>query len=207
MNYEIQDIYIIFRKEQSLFFNRPYKLPKNWDKFYEKLNINTKEILNKITNYFNTKWDSIDPNKYFSAGFELYNKSFTYQKFFDNRILKLYIQRDKIKKYETEASKKLLIENLNFILSYMKERSYRKDLSILSQYAKLREGFERICISHYRQNKISKFCLVYLLSRKYCILDVDEYTLIPEIKNKYRELIYELNNYKEFLIKLEEKIG
>ena len=71
--YDTRDIYIAFRKAQSLAKNRGYRIPKDWDNhFNNKMKPTDRDNLQKITDYFNTKWQNINPQKYFEAGFDIY---------------------------------------------------------------------------------------------------------------------------------------
>ena len=66
-----QDTYTYFRQSQSRFISRPYRLPKDFDKFFNtRLAAKNKEALEIITKWFNTKWSNIDCAKFFDCGFE-----------------------------------------------------------------------------------------------------------------------------------------
>ena len=89
------DIYTEYRRAQALEYNRGYRIPKNFQKHLNfKMSSKNREALELATKYFNTKWKNIDPAKFFEAGFGVL-KSFTYVQFFDPRVMRLYIQRDK----------------------------------------------------------------------------------------------------------------
>ena len=91
-----QDVYVAYRKAQANHFSRGYRLPKDWDKHYQKMSTKNKNALTQVTHWFNTKWKEITPEEYFLCGFELL-KTFTYHNFAYPPVIRLYIQRDKNK--------------------------------------------------------------------------------------------------------------
>ena len=103
---QIQETYYLFRKAQADFNNRGFRMPKDFEAhFKKKLSLVNQKKLVKATNWFNTKWSNIDPYIYFTCGFELYKKRFSYIKFFEEKILLLYIQRDKNEKRQIRVNK------------------------------------------------------------------------------------------------------
>ena len=174
------DIYCFFRKEQSIFLNRPYRLPKNWDKHFSKLSNKNKEMLTRITKYFNTKWSNIDPLLYFECGFSLFKKSFSYVKFLDEKIIKLYITRDKIKKRENIAVKNDMQNSIKFVRNYLNDTN-NKLCILLTNYGKLKNGNISVAVEHYIENKIGKFFLVYLIMKGYITVNKFELNKLPYI--------------------------
>ena len=178
--------YRIFRKSQSNLLNRPYRLPRDWDNYLEnKMPVKHREMLELITGFFNTKWINIDPEKYFDCGFELFQKKFSYNKFFDSRILKLYIEKDKIIKREWEIASEDINKSIDFIKRFMGKTPHRNDLSLIKQYCILGDGY-RYPIKHFIENKISKYILVWLIMKRYLQLTEEELGLIPIIKENFR---------------------
>jgi hypothetical protein len=196
------DIYATFRKIQAEQKNRPYKLPKDWNRHFQNMSKANKENLSKMKDYMNTKWKNIDLEKYFRCGFELY-KNFTYAKFFDQKIINLYISRDKTEKRDNELSKRSIIFSAKFVKKYMKENN----INSLKKYAWMKNGFQHICVNHYIRNQIDEYFLVYLIMKKYCILEDEEKTKIPYVIDNFRKLKHKLNKIKPFLHKIEEDLN
>lgn len=198
----IEIIYHAFRKSQSDFFNRGYRMPKDFEgHFNDKFSENNKKILIKITGWFLTKWHNIDPYLYFKCGFELYDKRFTYAKFFDDKILLLYITRDKNKKREVRITKQQLIDSAVFVKKWMN----KYNLS-LNEYIHLREGNLLLAVDHYLKNKIDASFFVFLIQKGMILTDEDR-SLIPYIHSNFRKIRFGLNDIKDFVIKLEDKLN
>ena len=97
------DVYKSFRKAQANANNRGYKIPRDFDDFLEKMNSNNREWLQRTTIYFNTSYRNIDIDKYMECGFEIW-KSFTYKNFLHEKIMVLYISKDKARKRQKEVA-------------------------------------------------------------------------------------------------------
>jgi hypothetical protein len=200
---ERQDVYVAFRKAQSLAKNRGYRLPKDWDTFYKKLSLKNRNTLTQITHWFNTKWKDIDPQKYFDCGFELFGKSFSYHKFAERPIINLYIQRDKAVKRDMKMSKKSIALSTKWVLKYMKE----SDIPTFFVYCNSRIGNRLLPIDHYLKNKIDGIFLTWLIKDKMIgALTDDERATIPYITENYRENVLKLEQIQDFLRKLRAKI-
>jgi len=198
---DIEKIYIAFRKSQAEYNNRGYRLPKDFEKhFNTKMSENNKKALIKITGWFLTKWQNIDPNLYFQCGFQLYEKNFSYMKFFKDKIILLYKTRDKNKKREIKITKKGLADSAIFVKKWM-----NKNNASLLEYINTREGNQRIAVDHYTKNKIDASFFVFLM-RKGMILTDNERSVIPYIQKNYRKITFGLNDIEGFIKKLEEKL-
>ena len=105
------DIYCAFRKAQANYLNRPYRLPKNWEKYKEKsFSKKARQNIELAVKKFNGTWYKIDPDRYFDTGFKLLGGKFTYNRFFKPKIIKKYIQDDKMLKRCTRLNKRSMIE-------------------------------------------------------------------------------------------------
>jgi len=204
MNIEqIEQVYYQFRKSQADFNNRGFRMPKNFeDHFKKKLSAINQKKLVKATNWFNTKWSNIDPYRYFTCGFELYKKRFSYIKFFEEKILVLYIQRDKNEKRQTRVTKEKLITSAKFIKQYMKDNH----ISSLQEYMDTNDGNQKLAVSHYLKNEIDSSFFVFLLKKGMRLSDTDR-SFIPYISKHYRIINVMLVDIKPFLDKMEELIG
>jgi len=199
---QIEKIYYQFRKAQASYLNRGFRMPKDFENHFKtKLSTVNQKKLTNITNWFNTKWSNIDPYLYFKCGFELYKKRFSYVKFFEDKIIMLYKQRDKNKKRNADATKKNLVNSAKFIKRYMKEN----EILSLQEYIDTNDGNQKLAVSHYLKNKIDASFFVFLMKRGMKLSDVDR-SYIPYIAKNYRRLNIELNEMKSFLDKIEELI-
>lgn len=194
---DLEFVYSCFRKTQSVAKSRPYRLPKDWDGFYNnRLADQNKKALRVITKFFNTKWSKIDVYKYFECGFELFN-NFSYHHFLDPRVIRLYIQRDKIVKIQTNLSKKNIVDSVKFVKQYMKDNNIR----FFRVYCE-----KKLPIRHYIQNKIDHFFLTWLIRDGLVTLEHDDKSQIPYIMENYRETAVKLMELEPFLKKLKEKL-
>lgn len=199
--YDKKDIYTFFRRAQSSISNRGYKLPKDFDAWLEKLNPKSRENLHKVMVWFNTKWRDIDPQKYFCCGFEI-TKSFSYIHFFDERVLRLYIHKDKHQKRDIELSKKTLINSVKYIKQYM---AYYKIPSFIV-YCRSSKDNRCFPVMHYLINKVDGFFLTWLMYSKLIDLTDDEMALIPYVLQHYRKNVVKLLDMNDFLKQLKDKL-
>lgn len=177
------DIYITFRKEQANFFNRGFRLPKDWDSHWAKMKANDREILETITVFFNTKWQDIDIERYFQSGFFVFRKKFTYTKFFDSRIIKDYVAKDKARKMNLSNIKKEFEKSLRFVIN-----SGWK----IPEYVRMSEGNMSFPVLHYIQGKIDISFLSYLVMKGMLKLNEVERSRCPLFEPKYREALVKL---------------
>jgi hypothetical protein len=188
--YEVIDIYVCFRKAQSNFLNRGYRIPKDFDAHLKKMNKRNRESLILITDYFNTKWSNIDPETYFECGFDIL-KSFSYVNFFDERVINLYKTKDKNRKREMTITKEEIQKSLNFSKKYM----VKNGINHVKEYGRLRDGYESVPINHYLKNKVSKYFIVMLIKNGFLILNDDDRARIPYIIEQYNECVKEINEF------------
>lgn len=197
-----EDIYVCFRKAQAEANNRGYRIPKDFEKHLnERMSDKNKNTLILVTSWFLTKWKEIDPFMYFQCGFELY-KTFTYANFTDPKIVMLYIQKDKNIKRYNRLSKKRIINSLKFIKGYI------ADNGILSFniYCMTYQSNRSLPVTHYLENKIDKFFMVWMIKEKMVLLTDDERSIMPYIVESYRQIVDKLDNIKNFLIEVRKKL-
>lgn len=195
---EIEHIYYCFRKAQSEYKNRGFRMPKDFEKhFNNRFQKTNRESLRKITGLFLTKWINIDPFLYFKCGFELYKNNFTYTKFFKEPILNLYIQRDKAKKRELEANKKNIIKSA----VHLKGTGYS-----LRDYIMTRDGARSLAIADYLKNNIDAYFLVWLIKRHGLRLTDADRSDIPYIHSNFRKISVQIEDLKNFFRKVEQKL-
>ena len=188
------DVYVAFRQAQAEFMNRPYRLPKDWDSFLAKMNEKNRHELDVITISFNTRWKDIDIKQYFLCGFELYGSRFSYNKFFDRKIILLYRQKDKIIKSRKDKSLAAFERSKAFVREWMSGRKCREDISLFKQYCMLYDDGLRAPITHYRQNKIDIYFMTWLMGCKNIVLSDEERLLVPLVSQKYWKNWQELAN-------------
>jgi hypothetical protein len=184
-------------------FNKDFKRVQS-QLFWEDNNniqryIERKAII-KITGWFLTKWQNIDPYGYFMCGFDLYKKNFSYVKFFDEKILLLYITRDKNKKRDINITKKKMIESAVFVKKWMV-----KNNATLYDYINAREGHLRMAVDHYLKNQIDASFFVFLIGKGMILTDMDR-SQIPYIQQKFRKIQFGLNDIRDFIKKLEGRL-
>lgn len=197
----IESIYRSFLKAQAYYNNRGYKMPRDFEShFNNKFKEQNKRALIKVTGWFLTKWKNINPYDYFLCGFDLLGKWFTYVRFFNPKIIELYKIRDKNKKREIHITKKALVESALFVKKWMNEHNVNLD-----EYISMREGHQKIAISHYLNNKINAIFFVFLIQKGMLLTD-NERSVIPYVQSNYRKIIFGLNGIKDFIRKLEEKL-
>lgn len=202
---DIEEIYFQFRKAQADYNNRGFRMPKDFEKHFSvKLTEPNKKKLTRITGYFKTKWNNIDPYEYFKCGFELLGKKFSYVKFLDEKILLLYIRRDKLKKREIRVKKENLFKSAKFVKKYIEKNG----ISNIREYINIKEGQHKIVIDHYLKNKIDASFLVFLIIRKGLRLTDSDRNLMPYIVENYRKIVEDLREkeMKDFCKKLGEKL-
>lgn len=156
----------------------------------------------KITGWFATKWSNIDPYLYFMCGFDLFEKRFSYVKFFHKKILMLYIQRDKIHKRETKIEKEKLIKSAKFVKQYMRDN----DIKSILEYVNKGDGNRKIVINHYLKNFIDPAFFVFLMRKGLTLTDEDR-GYLPYISINYRVLNLKLNDHQSFLNKIEQNLN
>lgn len=197
--YTPYDIYLEFRRASG----KPFRFPKNWeDHLQNKMKPQNREALLTLTSFFNTKWRNINVAKYMSCGFELF-PNFTYMKFFDDRIVNLYITKDKIEKRECEIDKRKIIESAKFIKSQIRKHG----LYNLKQYARHYDGAASLAISDYLQGNVDSIMLAYLIYSKYIILDDNDKSKLSYILLNLRSLKSKVLSISDFLKIVEEKLN
>ncbi len=193
-----EEIYNSFRRAQAQSNNRGFQMPKNFEKHLNnKMSEKNRDALTLATKWFNTKWSRVDPLRFMECGFELF-KSFSYTKFFDRRVLNLYIQKDKHLKRDIELCKGKMRDSALFVKKYMTEH----DIPSLSRYCMMKSGHVNIAINHYIGNHIDKYFIVWLMSIGFLHLDDDNRALVPYITGQYRDILASLDNVSGFLRKL-----
>lgn len=210
MTYSDWDIYCAFRKAQANFLSRPYRLPKNWEKYKEEILVKkSRDNIELITKKFNSTWFKIDPERYFDSGFRILGGKFTYNRFFNDKVMKKYIHDDRMIKRSMNLNKRSMIESAKFVKKYMSSKTINPKLSLIRQYTVLSEGFVSLPIAHYIKGNIDKYFLVWLIRRGLVkVSDEEREFHIPEITENYREYVALLNNPKmsDFLDKLRKII-
>lgn len=194
-----EELYIKFRKAQAAYNGRPYRLPKDIEAHIQtKMNKQSREALEQAVAYFLTKWQNINVDKFLECGFEVFGRGFTYIKFFDRKVIELYIRRDKNEKREMEISKKRLIESAKNIKKYLQEN----DLT-LKHYCRKRNQHQLIVVEHYHKGIVDKLLFVYLHMIKYILLEDNDKAEIPYIIEQYREIRRVANDLDGFLTQIQ----
>lgn len=200
------DVYCAFRRAQANANDRGFRIPKDWDAFLLKMNKKNAEWLYKMMVHFNTTYSNIDIDEYMNCGFALW-KTFTYKHFCDQKIIDLYIQRDKIKKRRMETTKEEIEKTFDYIQTYLNDKPIRQGYSQLQNFCKFRDGEVRIIINKYNQNVVDSLTLVYCLYKRYLVLSDDERAIIPYINQRYRELCENLQPFLSYMSEKETELN
>ena len=196
------DIYYNFRKAQSESKGRGFRMPKDFDAHLEKkFSKKNREALLLATQYFNTKWTNVNPYRYMQCGFEMF-KTFSYLKFFDPRIMRLYVQKDKNIKREMNVNKKAIVESVKFIKRFMKENN----IHMLRNYLQMADGHRKVIVDHYIHGSIDKYLLVWLVKTGKLVLNDDDRACMTYIVHQYREIGEKLQEINGFMRKVGEKL-
>lgn len=198
MTFDAEMVYIAYQQAKARYSNRPYRIPKDFDKVWAKISEKGLYNIRFIAVAFSTRWQHIDLDKYMDTGFKLFGNGFTYVKFYDRRILTMYIDEDKQIKRKTGNIKTEMTNSFDFIDTWMKEnKEYRDDITLYSQYCRMKDDGIRAPIKHYLSNNIDKHTLAWLISKKYLILQDNERGLIPLVVENYWTLSEEAINCLE----------
>jgi len=198
----MEDVYFEFRRAQAQRNNRGFRMPKDFEKHINtKMSAKNRDALELSTKYFNTKWKNVNIFRYMECGFEIL-KTFSYTKFFDPRVMNLYVQRDKNLKRDMKICKSSMGSSLKFIKEYIKDN----EIPSVSRYCMLKNGYINIIVEHYLNNYVDKFFIVWLMKIGVLNLDDDNLALVPYISEQYREIVVKLDEASEFLKKLRRLI-
>jgi len=165
MYYEIIDIINYFKEVKG---QKPVKkIPK--------IKEENLQIIQSLTDRFNTKWNNICPREYFKCGLKLW-KTFSYSKFLNNSIIKEYIKQDKKKKRQSINK-----DDIEMSFSYLKSINIKSlnDLKDINEPS--------FAVIEYMKNNIDKVLLSFLLFNRY----------IPNGNINKRYLSYIYNNESE----------
>ena len=203
----ITDYDVAFRKAQSIFNGRGFRLPKDWEEF--KSTRMTEHNVNKLREaamYFNTTFSNVDIDKYMICGFELW-KGFTYNKLLDKRVIDSYIHKEKASKRRLEITHREIEISFNNISDYLSDKPKRPGYGQLQNYCKIREGEVRIIINMYVQGKIDVMTLAYCVNRRYINLTDDERALSPYLVQRYRDVMEQLQTVSAFIAEKERELN
>ena len=173
-------------------------MPKDWDKKWESFAPEEREALRKMVRLLATTWQDINIDNYFACGYELW-KGFYLNKWFAPEVISLYIQKSKNKKRIEENVKRVLTNSFKFVLGYCKEHR----LKSLNVYARLRDEQKLVVLEHFTKDLVSKWFLVFLVHKKYCLMNPSDWDKIPFDQEKVREMKAELREIADFTKKLE----
>ena len=197
-----EQIYYYFRKAQSESKNRGFRMPKDFEShFQNRFTDKNRESLSLVTKFFMTKWGNIDPYRYFQCGFELL-KTFSYINFFDPRVIKLYVQKDKNIKRESSNCKKEITQSVVFIRNYMR----KNNIIMFDDYITLEKNGRKVIIDHYLNNNVSKFFIVWMMVGGKLSLSDTDIAFIPYISDQYRDIRVKLEEIGPFLRKVKGRL-
>lgn len=197
---EMFDIYVKFRQSQSRFLNRPYRLPKDFELFVKKrMSENSRKYLESITQRFNTRWVNIDIDRYFDYGFELFGKSFSYNKFIDKRLIKYYIEKDKNLKRSDDKLKENFNKSILFLKDWISKNCNNTRISPITIYCNKSDEKVRLPIKHYIRGSIDKLFFTWLIKERYFTPKDYEIQYIPYISENFRSSLEKLNEFNDLI--------
>ena len=183
----------LFYKTHEAYFGTPHG-------FLTKINEND-ECVKRILLFFASKWQNVDPEIYIRCGFDLFRKEFCFDRFFDDRIMRKYIQHDKSKKRELFDSKQSLIDSAKYVLSYMKEHKIS-----FNEYLVSTIGMRKLIIEHYLKNNLSPLFFCYFIYLKQIKLNDEDAMFLPYINIQYKRCMPLIKKNEDFLMKIEDKL-
>lgn len=200
-----EDVYFAFRKAQANANGRGFRMPKDFDAWLAKQTPMNREWLQRATIAFNTRFYNINIDMYMACGFEIW-KSFTYKNLLHERVIQLYINKDKTKKRKLEVTQREIETTFNNIEDYLQDKPRRPGYNQLQNFCKFREGEVRICINMYVQGKVDVMTLAYCVYRGYIKLTDDERALSPYLVQMYRDILDSLEDVKPFIVQKENEL-
>lgn len=185
------DVFMSYKNAEKEFNNgRPFRIPKNWDSYFENRPERMKKVLEKASLYFMTKWERIDMDEYMRCGFSVFGKKFKIDSnrfFFNYAVIKKYIHRDKEKKSGFSFIKEKFDSSKKFMNEYMSKMTVNPEISLEIQYCQINNSNVSVPIIHYVKNRIDKYFLVYLIKNGYLSLTEEEKSIVPEVVRNYRK--------------------
>lgn len=196
------DIYVAFRKAQSNALNRPFRLPKDWDKhFNDKMTPEQRESLRKMSRYLLTYWTNIDINRYFKYAFEV-KKTFTYKDFFNEQFIKYYIHKDKNLKRNVDEFKKNSIDKAKWLKNYLTENN----ISSLKEYSNINCNYISLPIEHFLKGYINIHLLTYLIIKKYLKVSDENSIYLTDYMPLMRNIKQEIYENSLFFEQIDKKL-
>lgn len=150
-----------------------------------------KAYLKAISNNFNTVWHNINLNDFIRCGFSIFKENFTFEKFFERKVIDLYIRKDKQNKWYSRMSIKESFEkSMNFVRKYMKENH----ITSLYEYCGSVIGGRKIVIDHHvKDNKVCKYFIVYMYQLGFLKMNDADWLLLPHVRENYVDISNKLS--------------
>lgn len=200
----IESLYILYLKHKAISNDRGYRIPKDPSLSIEKMrqsNQRNYDSLKTLEGFFLTKWSNIDPEDYIQCAFKLFQNC-TYINLLNPKVLKQYIQNDKMKKFHDELHKKTILQSFKNIKVQMKNES----LNSLREYCSLKDGESLVCVNAYFKGSIDSYSLVYMLLKKYINCSVDEQEKLNTLMSKFSSYKIYVRDEWEFFTKMEKAL-
>jgi hypothetical protein len=150
------------------------------------------------------------PNKNFhecmECGYDL-RKGFTLNKILRPKIMKYYIEKDKIRKRNLSPSQKSIDKSFEFINNYMKDITVPDGYTTLQMYCKIKDGDMKTIISHYLKGKVDSMTFVYSMYYKYIKLTDVERESCYNVVNRYRDFLEKMFKVEQYIRDKENELG
>jgi hypothetical protein len=183
---DITDVYISFKKCQAKFFNKFYRIPKHPLEKIDALKKDYQLYLKTVLEILEEK--RLDPNIYFTSGFEIFGPKFSYQFFLNEKIMQVYEEKKKSHTKHNENVVKSFKKSYEYVKEYSKNRNVR--LSFFLDYC--HTIIDGIPVPTYQYNcgNICKYFITWLvykgwLSHSDNPIDKQFDVIMNELKNTY----------------------
>jgi hypothetical protein len=190
------DILLAYRRAKSTYTKIGFRVPKNPEIALKKLKEADRWNLSNITRMFNEMWANIDPYEYFLCGFELYGKKFLFHCFLRSQVWDVYSEKQKSKQKKIQFVVKSFRESYKYVRQYLSNTNWNKtQVSLFTYYCNLYDEKEKdwTVISHFKDGKINKYFLTWLIAKKFFLL---EKVKNSDIKKNFRIYLNDLAETK-----------
>ena len=173
MIYKPYDIYRTFKTVEGRVKDKKTRIATE-DKYDSRMSDKNKELLQEISNLFNTKFQNVELEGYIECGFEHF-KGFSYDKFFREIVLSEYIARDSRKKRKSTDTLPDILKSLKYI-----DRD-------LNKYVNERIEEHRVILDDYIRNRVCSTVVVYCIWRGLWNPDGVEWEYMNVIQGNYSD--------------------
>ena len=185
------DVYVAYVTAKQVRKSKVAK-PLTEEKYRNRLSSKTLDIIDLLSNYFNTIYSNVNPVMYMLCGFNIY-KNFGYPNFLNKKILDEFICEDKRQKRKSDVTENDI------------RRSFDHINMPLSNYCKLMDGTQKMIITDYLLNNIHGSIIVYCMFIKLISFNTIEKDYIYYINNNFSEHLKSMFKREQLIKRLDNK--